>query len=62
MEPTPRNLLAWIAELNRMEDCVWARNPEDRGEADLLPYLMTRCERSRWEAMRTVVEAMRRRI
>jgi hypothetical protein len=65
MEPTPRRLLAWMAELRRMEERVWARNPEEAaGEraSEMLTYLMTEAEWRRWRAVGAVVAHMRKLI
>lgn len=65
MEPAPRDLLAWMAELRRMEDRVWARNPQEAaGErhSEMLAYLMTEAEWRRWRAVDAVVAQMRKLI
>ena len=65
MEPSVHSLRTLIAELVRIEDRVWARNPEEaasgrRGE--MLAYLMTEAEWRRWRSVGVIVAEMRRLI
>lgn len=66
MDPDARHLRALLAELARLEDRVWARNPEEAGaparRGDMLAYLMTDDEWRQWRALGAIVLQMRKRI
>lgn len=66
MEPNAAQLRALLADLVRLEDRVWARNPEEaasgerRGE--MLRYLMTPDEWREWRAVGSIVAELRKLI
>jgi hypothetical protein len=66
MEPTGQNLRAMLTELTRLEDRVWARNPEEARASDrrgeMLLYLMTAEESRHWRSLDAIVAQMRKLI
>ncbi|HKR87326.1 MAG TPA: hypothetical protein VJS38_04065 [Phenylobacterium sp.] len=66
MDNSRRVLRAMLAELTRLENRVWARNPEEDAPTErrkeMLVYLMTDGEWRRWCAMSAVVAEMLNRI
>ena len=66
MEPTGENLRITLLEMTRLEDRVWARNPEEarlsERREEMLTYLMTDEERRQWRSVAAVLAEMRKLI